>query len=387
MLQNSDLSFEEIGPEKALEYLGTSPGNRNLAKQNILTFVSEIQNTRWFAGNDALVFDTNGKLRNGHHRLNAVVTSGKPAIFIVRRNVPEEEVIVFDTGKKRTLVDATAFDSNIGPVSKEDSQIANSMLTEGYRKRSKSFANQELANYISLSREAIDFAKKCFYKKVSRITVAPVLAVFARAFATADKEKLLYAANFLMNGGHGIEMLPGTGSLQSLRDFLLRHAATSGPTRLEVYAKTENMLYCFLQGINRTNVTEAKSELFPFMEEEAQIINSVAGSIIDANLMLKLCGIAKTFQHLQTVSPIEIAQKLYKAGFRRGTADDQEKTISKYVAKIIKSSGCFEIPGVGTLEPVTENSDRIKKYIFCKLDKEASMLSNLRSIQEAHETV
>lgn len=381
-LQNSDLSFEEITPEKALEYLATSPANRNLTKQSILVYVDEIKEERWFAGNDAIVFDTQGRLRNGHHRLNAVVTSGTPAIFIVRRNVPEHEVIVFDTGKKRTLVDATVFDDKLDrSITKEDVQIANSMLTEGYRKRFRSFSNQELSDYIGLCREDIDFAKECFSRKIPRITVAPVLAVFARAHGTQDREKLRYAADFLMDGGYNSIKSQGSESLKNLREYLLRTAATSGPTRLEVYAKTENMLNFFLQGIDRSNVTMAKDELFPLKEDQVKTFNSSCGSIVDCNLMLKLKEVAKDLQHLQPVGPIELAEKLYKLGYRRGTSEYQESSISKYIAKLIKGSGDkFQIPGVGYLEPLTENMDCVKKYIFRKFDKENSMLSKLRSI-------
>lgn len=90
--------FELITPDIAAKYLETSAGNRRLDMKNVKKYIRDMENESWDCSNDAITFDKEGHLVNGHHRLNAVVKSGKNAEFIVMR---DSDCTTFDRGRNR----------------------------------------------------------------------------------------------------------------------------------------------------------------------------------------------------------------------------------------------------------------------------------------------
>lgn len=86
-------------------YLNTSVGNR-VIKQDILRgLVSYLKNDQFKVNGETIVFDSEGSLMDGHHRLEAVAASGVPAIFIVVRGVERSTWTTMDSGTARSLGD------------------------------------------------------------------------------------------------------------------------------------------------------------------------------------------------------------------------------------------------------------------------------------------
>lgn len=56
-----------------------------------------------------LMVDTNGQLRDGHHRLSAVIAAGISVPFLVVNGVAEDTYRVLDTGVNRTMNDVVKF--------------------------------------------------------------------------------------------------------------------------------------------------------------------------------------------------------------------------------------------------------------------------------------
>lgn len=97
--------IEVITPEKAREYLATSIGNR-LIKKDILTKLKAALTEGTFAVNgETIVFDSNGSLMDGHHRMEAIATSGIPAICLVVRGISRDVWTTMDSGTARSLGD------------------------------------------------------------------------------------------------------------------------------------------------------------------------------------------------------------------------------------------------------------------------------------------
>lgn len=97
--------IQEVTPAQAQKWLEGNVDNRNLREPRVLQHAQVLQRGEWELTGDCLVFDEDGTLLNGQHRLSAVVVSGIPARFVILRGVPAKTQEVMDTGLARTLGD------------------------------------------------------------------------------------------------------------------------------------------------------------------------------------------------------------------------------------------------------------------------------------------
>jgi hypothetical protein len=94
-----------VTPKMAQEWLEGNVDNRNLREARVLQHSQVLQRDEWELTGDCIVFDADGTLLNGQHRLSAVVVTGVSARFVVLRGVPSRAQEVMDTGLARTLAD------------------------------------------------------------------------------------------------------------------------------------------------------------------------------------------------------------------------------------------------------------------------------------------
>lgn len=94
---------ENITPAKAQEYLRTSRGNRPISKVYVRSYADTMKKGAWMLNGVPIIFDTEGHLLDGHHRLLAVIEANIPVRFDVRRGAPEEAFTTYDTGRHRNL--------------------------------------------------------------------------------------------------------------------------------------------------------------------------------------------------------------------------------------------------------------------------------------------
>lgn len=94
-----------VSPDQAREWLSSSKGNRNLKQSTIDMLVREILADRWKPGASVIRFDEDGCLIDGHHRLTAVMKSGKTVLVDVARGVSSADSVAIDVGVSRSMVD------------------------------------------------------------------------------------------------------------------------------------------------------------------------------------------------------------------------------------------------------------------------------------------
>lgn len=100
---SSDFSTELITPEKAREYLGNQFRNRAIRKTKIRDYVRQMKIDKWLLNGEPLIFDKNGRLIDGQHRLTAVIEADTPQMFDIRRNVDASAAATIDTGASRRM--------------------------------------------------------------------------------------------------------------------------------------------------------------------------------------------------------------------------------------------------------------------------------------------
>lgn len=94
---------ETVTPELAQEYLRMSGGNRNISKGVVDSYAKTMIDGKWLLNGEAIVFDNNGVLLNGHHRLHAIIKANTPIRTFVTRGVEPESFTTFDCGRHRTV--------------------------------------------------------------------------------------------------------------------------------------------------------------------------------------------------------------------------------------------------------------------------------------------
>jgi len=93
---NETSEVETITPETARRYLDASTGNRPLRASKIESLSERLRSGAWIIGDQAITFDVNGRLINGHHRLTACVATGVPFKTFVTRGLPPESYYIID---------------------------------------------------------------------------------------------------------------------------------------------------------------------------------------------------------------------------------------------------------------------------------------------------
>ena len=98
-----EIRQEHITPELAQEYLKYNTENyRSINKFRVMSYASDMRNGKWQLNGEAIKFDVNGKLIDGQHRLQAIVSAGEPVDMLVIRGV-EEGVNLYDIGSNRSM--------------------------------------------------------------------------------------------------------------------------------------------------------------------------------------------------------------------------------------------------------------------------------------------
>ena len=81
------VAVEVITPDDAANYLLNNAMHRKIKQKKVAEYMNEMVDGKWTLNGKSLIFDLNGRLLNGQHRLSAVVHSGVPLTTLVVRGV------------------------------------------------------------------------------------------------------------------------------------------------------------------------------------------------------------------------------------------------------------------------------------------------------------
>lgn len=100
-------SWEQITPEVAESYLEANSDNRSKDLNNQAVISGDMNAGAWNDQNPAaIVFDADGRLADGQHRLSGVVETGRTIWMMVVRGVSPDVYLTMDSGKGRTFKDS-----------------------------------------------------------------------------------------------------------------------------------------------------------------------------------------------------------------------------------------------------------------------------------------
>lgn len=99
------MEVESITPKKAKEYMRkniNNPRGKHLSRSHVKELADDMAAGLWQLNAEAIVFDEDGFLKNGQHRLAAVILSGVTIETVVIRGV-SRDVDIYDITLRRTI--------------------------------------------------------------------------------------------------------------------------------------------------------------------------------------------------------------------------------------------------------------------------------------------
>lgn len=96
--------IKTITPAIAKEWIAkkSNPKNRNISEAAIANYSRAMKNGQWKLNGEAIIFDEDGILSNGHHRLHAIVRAGVSVQCLIVEGVKSDAFATYDAGMKRT---------------------------------------------------------------------------------------------------------------------------------------------------------------------------------------------------------------------------------------------------------------------------------------------
>ena len=182
-----------VTPELAADWLKKNDHNRPLSRAAV-----EVHKRNLVAGNfrtthQGIGLDSRGRLRDGQHRLQAIVETGLAASMLVTEGLTDSDLQAIDDGRKRTAHDILSM-AYKEPVSAFTTALAREMfiggwhLADGVRRTLPS--RQKLVDFYGDHIEAIDYAANKLKLQMSGLRVSFIGAVLARGYTHVSERKL-----------------------------------------------------------------------------------------------------------------------------------------------------------------------------------------------------
>jgi hypothetical protein len=100
------MEIMQVTPAQAAAWLEHEGLNRKLRNSHVERLAQAMLRGEWRMTGEAIKLGRDGTLRDGQHRLAAIVRSGVPITTLVIRGVEEDAFDVMDSGAKRDIADA-----------------------------------------------------------------------------------------------------------------------------------------------------------------------------------------------------------------------------------------------------------------------------------------
>lgn len=103
-------TVEKITPKLAEAYLELNTFNRQARLAHVARLANDMASGRWVMNGAPIVFNGDGTLLDGQHRLLAIVRAGVPVDMLVVRGVSKTAMATIDSNVSRTAADVLSID-------------------------------------------------------------------------------------------------------------------------------------------------------------------------------------------------------------------------------------------------------------------------------------
>lgn len=265
---NMIMNYEYISPDMAADLLETNNENRKISRGTVQAYAQDILSGNWDETvGVAISIDENGVLRDGQHRLTAIVEAGIGIHTWVCRNVSSDGI--YDNNRKRSNSDQISImRSDFDNIYKSPRYIsvARAIIihnsTDGTR---RAVTPKEIIDFTEEHKEDLDgFFLNMPQSSVPKISLAVVhLALFMAYMNGIDIEEILYFYEILCSG---MSVKPEEFPIIAYRNYL-KDAGTVSTTQLEI-GRCQYALKKYLSGSCTKRNMSPQELIYPFPFED-----------------------------------------------------------------------------------------------------------------------
>lgn len=255
------MNYELITPERAEALLETNTENRKVSKGVVQAYVNDMLAGNWDETvGDAISIDKEGILRNGQHRLIAIVQSGVNLHMWVCRNVSKDGI--YDNNRKRSNSDQISIlCSDLENIYKSTRyiSIARALILKGGSRRT--VTPMEIIEFTKEHKRELD----CFFlnipqNSIPKISLAVVhLSLYMAYMNGVDINSILDYYDVLCSG---MSTKPEEFPIIAYRNFLKDNSNIS-TTQVEI-GRCQYSLKKYLTGSCTKRQMSPKELIYPF---------------------------------------------------------------------------------------------------------------------------
>jgi hypothetical protein len=240
----------------ATTWLEKNTHNRPLTQRDVEKYAADMKAKRWDLNGETIIFDWNGVLQDGQHRLWACIEANTPFETIVTTGVNPAGFTTIDTGRKRNASDVLG----ISGISSNRHTLAAAAAVairynRGILRSNDHVPNKDVVEFVNKNSDLSEWVAKA--KKVRGFS-APYSAMLAGIMFLAARKKPVEAEEFLHKFQSGEDLRIGSPIL-ALRNRLL----TSKSSRLERLTLIVQAWNAFASKRSLTKMQLSKSDTFP----------------------------------------------------------------------------------------------------------------------------
>jgi hypothetical protein len=259
-LKKRGLWLVKVTPDLAFEWLTKNCSiNRRLRPTHVSYLASEMTQKRWRPDHpDAILFDKDGELTQGQHRMSAVVESGEEVWMRVETGTEPSLYQYLDSGLIRTLDDRVKLMGNAA-----ENRIVVSLVNFFRKKHSPTRSKinktspEEAHDIYEQHKKAMDYIASS-YRPIRGISKVQVMAAAVEYFEI-DAAKCREFMDTLFS-------VTGEGECQQarvLRDYVLRHLGTNrmlgkSSDKMDLYRNTVSAMKAHAAGRTIARVGESE---------------------------------------------------------------------------------------------------------------------------------
>ena len=258
-----------VTPEIAKEMLKHNPHNRNISKEAVQKYASDIREGRWEITGDSITFDTNGTLKNGQHRLMAIIETGQPLLSIIAT----ADGNIYDIGRQRSTGDIITLGDNaelkricstriIGAANVIINMTKNANKNKASKPETIEFISQNIDVFGWLRDSAI--STKC----ITGISSAGVLAAIATAYRCGYPDDKITRFNNVLTTGYMSS--DEDKSIIALRNYLIdpKNERQGSSGQKNRYMRTQYTLHAYEIGSKSTRCMNTDTVYYAWKDKK-----------------------------------------------------------------------------------------------------------------------
>ena len=263
------VSIADITPKKARELLSYNENNRALREKRINLYAAEMSSGNWKYNGVPIIIDENGELKDGQHRLKAVIKSNKTMKNTIIVQLPKDAANCYDIGAQRSVTDIAKLAGLGGKPFFRCAIICSAMkmAIEG-KATGYGYSKLKIINEMLKHPEPCEFVYNNLFTLITKdkckLRNSCLYAAVINAYLSGyDIDTLERFCQIMRNG---VVKEDYEVPIIKLRDVLFVAKERSRKDRTKLYYQCQSALHSLITKQENVNIDKANKEYYPYLD-------------------------------------------------------------------------------------------------------------------------